>query len=72
LAADAVAARIMGFDEDKIGYLHYCKINNLGVGNIEDMEIVGEQLQNCLTSFKPHPRYKRQLIWQVNGVERYL
>ncbi len=73
LAADTVAARIMGFDVDQIGYLHYCKIKGLGTGNIGDMKIIGEKLQDCITKgFRPHSSYKRQQEWQVAGVERYL
>lgn len=33
LAVDWVAARIMGFDPEKIGYLHYCKEARLGSAN---------------------------------------
>ena len=73
LAADTVAARIMGFDVDRIGYLHYCKIKGLGTGSISEMEIIGERLQDCITKgFKPHSEYKRQQEWQIAGVERYL
>lgn len=73
LAADTVAARIMGFDVDQIGYLHYCKIKGLGTGSIGDMEIIGQRLQDCITkSFRPHSGYKRQRKWQVADVERYL
>ncbi len=73
LAADTVAARIMGFDADQIGYLHYCKIKGIGTGSFDDIEILGERLQDCNTKkFKPHSGFKRQLEWQVAGVERYL
>jgi len=73
LAADTVAARIMGFDVDKIGYLHYCKIKGLGAGSISEMDIIGERLQDCITKgFRPHSSYKRQQEWQVADVERYL
>jgi uncharacterized protein (DUF362 family) len=73
LAADTVAARIMGFDVDQIGYLHYCKIKKLGTGNIDDMEIVGEKVHDCLPKpFKPHTGYERQRVWQIERVKRYL
>lgn len=73
VAADAVAARIMGFEADEIGYLHYCKTQGLGAGDLNEMEVLGERLQDCTgRKFKPHSGYKRQLEWQVAGVERYL
>ena len=73
LAADTVAAHIMGFDVDKIGYLHYCKVKGLGTGNLDEMEILGEKLQDCSKrKFKPHSGYKSQLEWQKAGVEQYL
>ncbi len=73
LAADTVAARIMGFDVDQIGYLHYCSIKRLGAGRIADMEILGERLHDCIKKkFKPHSGYRRQLEWRVDGVQRYL
>jgi uncharacterized protein (DUF362 family) len=73
LAADAVAARIMGFDVDQIGYLYYCMIKGLGVGDIDRMEILGDRIKDCIgRPFRPHSGYKRQSQWHVNGVERYL
>ena len=73
LAADAVAATVMGFDPDKIGYLYYCGIKGMGTKDLGDMEILGETVQNCSArKFKPHSGYRRQLEWQVDGVERYL
>lgn len=73
VAADSLAAHLMGFDPEKIGYLHYCNIGGLGTGDIDEMEILGESLQDCIgKKFKPHSGYKSQLEWQVAGVERYL
>jgi len=72
VAADAVAARIMGFDVNQIGYLYYCGLKGLGTGNLEQMEIVGAKLEECVRKFKPHSAYRSQLEWQVAGVEKYL
>jgi len=73
VAADAVTARIMGFDVDEIGYLHYCSEKGLGSGNIDNIEVVGETIAECAKrKFKPHSGYKGQLKWRVDGVERYL
>jgi len=73
LAADAVAARIMGFDIDEVGYLHYCKLGNLGVGDLAEIEIVGNAtIKSCARNFKPHPTYRQQLEWRIPQVERFL
>lgn len=73
VAADSVAARIMGFDADKIGYLHYCNSKGLGRGNIDEIQILGDSLEECVArKFKPHASYRRQLEWRVAGVESYL
>ena len=73
LAADTVGARIMGFDVDEIGYLHYCKTQGLGAGDLDDIEILGEKLQDCITKkFRPHSGHANQSKWHVDGVERYL
>jgi uncharacterized protein (DUF362 family) len=73
LAADAVAVRIMGFDLDEIGYLHYCQIGGLGKADPEEIEILGNcTVEECVCPFKPHPIYKRQLGWQIPDVRRLL
>jgi len=73
LAADAVAVRIMGFDLDEIGYLHYCRLGELGKADPEGIEILGNcTVEEYVHPFKPHPTYKRQLEWQIPDVRRLL
>ena len=73
LAADAVAVRIMGFDLDEVGYLHYCKLGGLGKAALEEIEVLGNcTIEECVRPFKPHPTYKRQLAWQIPDVRRLL
>lgn len=73
LAADAVAVRIMGFDLDEVGYLHYCQIGGLGKADPEKMEVLGNcTVEECIRPFKPHPTHKRQLAWQIPDVRRLL
>jgi uncharacterized protein (DUF362 family) len=73
LAADAVAMRIMGFDLDEIGYLHYCQIGGLGKAVPEEIEVLGScTVEECVCPFRPHPTYKRQLEWQIPDVRRLL
>ena len=73
LAADTVATRLMGFDLDEVGYLHYCKLGGLGAGDLNDIEIVGNTtIEECLRPFQPHPTYRQQLQWHLPSVEEYL
>jgi uncharacterized protein (DUF362 family) len=73
LAADVVGARLMGFDPDEVGYLHYCKQLGLGTGDLSAIEIVGNvTLEEASRSFRPHDTYDRQRRWQLPGVEAYL
>lgn len=73
LAADVVATVVMGFDPNEVGYLHYCKLGGLGVGDLDDIEIVGNAtIEECRRPFKPHPTYRQQLQWRLPGVEEYL
>ena len=72
VAADSVAAALMGFDPKEIGYLFYCWEQGLGQIDIAKMNIIGERIQSCARPFKPHPNYKAQLQWRIPGVERYL
>ena len=44
VAIDAVAAKIMGFDPMNISYIRLAHEDGLGVGRIEEIEIVGEEI----------------------------
>ncbi len=72
LACDSVAVRLMGFDIGQIGYLYYCHRAGLGEGDISKVEIIGENVESCVRSFKPHESFQWQLGWPIPDVERYL
>ncbi len=42
VAVDAIAARLMGFDPKKIGFIRMADEDGLGVGDPEEIEIVGD------------------------------
>ncbi len=46
VAIDAVAARMMGFDPLKIPYIRMANDDGIGVGDVRDIEIVGESIQD--------------------------
>lgn len=73
LAADVVGTTLMGFEPDAVGYLHYCKSSNLGVGHLADIEIVGNaRLADCVRPFRPHDSVHRQRRWHLASAEDYL
>ncbi|MFQ5925573.1 MAG: DUF362 domain-containing protein, partial [Dehalococcoidia bacterium] len=65
VACDSIAARIMGFDIADIGYLRYCHQAGLGQGDILKINIIGESIEACARTFKPHPSFQRQLKWHI-------
>jgi uncharacterized protein (DUF362 family) len=70
LAADVVAAKLMGFDADEVGYLHYCRRMGLGTGRLAQIDLVGNaQLADCQRQFTPHATYHRQRRWHLPQAE---
>jgi uncharacterized protein (DUF362 family) len=67
VAVDTVAAYLMGFDPQSIGYLSFCRQDGLGEGNIDAIKIVGTPLEKCLCRFKRHQSYEAQLSWEEEG-----
>lgn len=66
LSCDTMGAYLMGFDPDEVGYLYYCKEKNLGEGDLDKIEIIGNaSLDECRKKFKPHPNYEKQLGWRI-------
>jgi uncharacterized protein (DUF362 family) len=73
LAVDALTAHLMGFEPGQVGYLQYCAQMGLGVGALDQIDVVGNIApEQARRSFKPHPTYQRQLQWRLKGSERYL
>ncbi len=73
LATDSIAATLMGFDPDEIGYLHYCKRMGLGIGDADQIEIVGNAtMTDCARRFRPHDTVRRQRRWRLPHAESYL
>ena len=72
LAADTVGLALMGLSIDEIGYLRYCKLKGMGVGELDKIEVVGESLAACRRVFRLAPDAASQRRWAIGGVEQYL
>jgi len=51
VAVDASCSRVMGFDPHNIK--HICRAHERGLGELDDIEIVGEHLKSVTRRFKP-------------------
>ena len=58
IAADTLAAYLMGFDEDRIGYLHFLD------ADFSKLEIIGGNPALYRAKFRPHDSYVQQLDWE--------
>lgn len=68
VAADCLAARLMGFPTTEVGYLWYCVQKGIGVGDLEQMEVLGASVQDCYRRFEPPPDYEVQRRWRDDRV----
>jgi len=64
VSLDAVMAKIMGFDPMTIGYLNHLDEWGVGVAKLDEIKVVGRQIDEVAKKFKPHATYKEQLIWK--------
>lgn len=72
VAADFLAARLMGFDISDIGYLWYCCRKGLGASEIAQMDILGTDPQDCYHRFRPPPTFEAQKGWRDDRVSELL
>jgi uncharacterized protein (DUF362 family) len=65
LAADRVAAELMGVDVSKIGYLTYCiQAGDRGEGNLSKIEVVGPALKDHIRSYQMPRNWDKITSWQ--------
>jgi len=72
VAADCLAAQLMGFEISDIGYLWYCQRKGLGVGNMSEMDILGVDPNYCYYRFRPHSTYEEQKKWRDEKISKIL
>lgn len=64
LAADRVGIELMGIDLSNVGYLTYCAQANLGVTDLNKIEIIGERISDHKRTYKLSDSINKQLIWK--------
>ena len=72
VAVDSLVAGLMGFDISDIGYLWYLQEKGHGVGDINRMEILGEDIEKYRRKFKPHSAFAWQKQWRNDRVSKLL
>jgi len=65
VAVDAAGAQVMGYDPWVIGHLSYqMKLDGF---TPEDIQVLGETVDDCVTKYEDHPDYEAQMDWHVEG-----
>ncbi len=73
VAIDAVAARLMGFDPLEIGYIRLAHERGLGVGDVREIELVGDDVSGESWGFEVGYNLHRFLAWMAwYGPTRFL
>jgi len=72
VAADCLAAQLMGFNISDIGYLWYCHKKGLGAGEIGQMEIIGADPRDCYCRFQPPSSYENKKEWRDEKIGKLL
>jgi uncharacterized protein (DUF362 family) len=65
LASDRVAIELMGIDFADVGYLNYCADAGMGEGDLNKIEIIGEDLKDHIKSYKLNDNVEKQLVWKL-------
>ena len=65
IAADVIGLQAMGYRLDEVGYLRYAmELRRL---TLDDIEVVGERVEDVKIDFRPHDNIATQLTWPVDG-----
>jgi uncharacterized protein (DUF362 family) len=64
VSLDAVINAVMGFNPLDIGYLYHLNEWDVGVADLNGIEVVGLPLENVRRKFQPHPEYREMLNWR--------
>ena len=58
----------MGVDFARVGYLNYCAQTNMGVADLNKIEIIGERISDHIKTYKLNNNIEKQLIWMQPAV----
>ena len=64
LAADRVGCELMGVDFNKVGYLYYCSEKGSGESALENIDVRGQDLSECIKPFSLHSSVEEQYNWR--------
>jgi uncharacterized protein (DUF362 family) len=57
ISVDAVMANVMGFDPRKKGDIYLANEKGLGIVNLDNIDVIGEEIKKVRLKFKPHSNY---------------
>ncbi|MCX5771259.1 MAG: DUF362 domain-containing protein [Candidatus Hydrogenedentes bacterium] len=63
LAADSTAARLMGFDYNKVGYMVFAEQAGMGQADPGKIEVLGPAVAELMRQYKPHQKVQDQYKW---------
>ncbi|HPO16194.1 MAG TPA: DUF362 domain-containing protein [Candidatus Hydrogenedentes bacterium] len=63
LAVDRMAAELMGFDYNKIGYMVFCAKAGMGEVDKSKIEILGARFDDHIRHYQPHDAIEQQYKW---------
>jgi len=72
VAADCLASQLMGYEISDVGYLWYCQKKGIGIGDMNEMDILGANPKDCYHRFRPHSTYEEQKHWRSEAVNEIL
>lgn len=71
-AADAVTSKAMGFEPMEIGLFNYANEFGFGTADINNIEIIGPDVESIAIPFKPHETTELQFQWQEDESSAFL
>ncbi len=71
-AADAVTSKAMGFEPMEIGLFNYANELGYGTADLNNIEIIGTDVESVAIQFKPHETAELQFQWQDHESGEYL
>ena len=69
VAVDTVAAYIAGFDIRHTGYIYISGLRGIGEARLDEIEVVGEKLEEIRSSFTPHKLFPKAKITDEENVK---